>query len=1019
MEGQLGERGRDVVRGEYALTVGTTTTTTTTTERCVPWWADTATIRSLLFSSLNVSSSVRVLAATPTDLHVELRTTGEVSASTTGACASIETTGRWSDASNWDLGRAPVAGDDVYMAVDSSTIEVDEFASTRHVFLSAGVISLATTTCPDGWTPILDSCARAFVAETKTWSEAACGDGAHLALIGSAETNAVAASLCATNNNSLSSRCWIGLRDKEEGRQTPAAQVGGPSYDDGVFGWVDPEASLDGDARYRAWGYGEPLQQLHESCVAVDAADGAWKALPCASELPFVCTRRGTTTRRVLECDRFFWSGGVLEGAGTLSGLVVRVSSRVLARGGVAVVAESELDIRSGATVVAGVGGAAMEAEASLYVSDATLDASIAPGTLGVSAAGSFEGSRVYVGWKIVVAGPGVTLSVNGPTTLAGGGSLAGAVVSLSSAAANLALRGVALSRPAVDLISLEADGEVVREDVAYAALPYGVRKSLLEEDRAYYALSAAEDKGDFALAAGAYSLVVEGETRTACVPWHAPASQLEEILNAVGVSGVSVARRGDGSRRWRYGYAYEISYENADEETASLTACASCCEDALTPRAETPTGTCRFGEAAVATQQPARLCVANIDVSVDRTAAGDASISCCCSGSFVEVVGTVFSRLPSTLPCPLNVLGGGGEAVVADAMLSSLSIAEGGTLRVVDRAVVAGKMVLAGNLQAAAATRTKTFVLVVRSNLEWTGGRIRGAANATIKTLDIPGGRVALAATRLAVTDGGTWTSGRLDAFDGATIVVVGTLELSSFEIRTGFAAGIIIEVGGHLVAAADSLIEPPVRNNGTLRVVSSVASQSGDGNGILDLEGTLFLRSGVLDLGAQRVRGGGLLHVKDGLLVLPEYRVASRLVVSGGSALVRGANATFSREVVVLTDGSLDFLSSLVAFRGPLALDGGALRFYSPATVLVEGFFNFSGGTLEGNVDVHLVSDSSLREGRLRDKACLINHANAKLASNLLLRSNAARPPPRFRRALRAPPGPRASMVARPPRI
>ena len=119
--------------------------------------------------------------------------------------------------------------------------------------------------------------------------------------------------------------------------------------------------------------------------------------------------------------------------------------------------------------------------------------------------------------------------------------------------------------------------------------------------------------------------------------------------------------------------------------------------------------------------------------------------------------------------------------------------------------------------------------------------------------------------------------------------------------------------------------------------------------------------------------------------------------VLVEGGHALYRGRALVFEGAVAV-SNGTLGLKASScnVTFRHTLAVSGGKVAFpvrdshdlvhrhhthtarrnADRGEARVEGRFNLTGGSIEGNANVHLLARSDIRRGELRHDAFLINH-------------------------------------------
>lgn len=887
---------------------------------------------------------------------------------TLGGCDPIVTRGLWSDASQWDG-----VGDQAVIDVDNTIVVLDVDVALTSLTLAAGTLQLAHSQCDD-WFPVsFKVCAKAF-NHSVSWEQAPC----RLAHVDSDDVNARVADLCA---HVADRDCWIGLRSYDY--DTPEAQL--PHEDSVGFAWF---ATND---TYRSWARLEPREFAdcavitHRAYDPESAGFATWRARDCRSELPYVCTRRGDTTPFQLNATTFDWTGGSLDGAGTLQAGVSRLSSsRLDMSGGATLLVTSELT--AGSHVVGRGGFISTAPGATVYVDGDGLSGFgvltiVQDSTLRLRASGT------VLSWRAELAND-ATLVVDADASLTGGASLVGDI-SLS-ATLTVANKSVAFRSPAVDVLAVTADAPVVREDVTYESSFFVEPPA---SSRAYYHL--VDDT--FGAALGVYSLTFNGET-TSCLPHHASAFQVETALEALDsvrdLGGVTVTRRGDGSRRWNFGYSYAITYDTAEATSvATLSACVDCCYDALVHRDATPTGTCRHGEAQNTAQ--GGLCVAKLEAQIGRRGGRDATVTAADSACVLGAT-SGWHRFSGVLPCELRVDGNSSKVDVASAAASfsgGITIANG-ALRVSGaglhgddtNALIYASFDAYGRASldpppftstASALTMTGGMLafggadgasLDVTGDFDWSGGTIAGPGHLVVSgRVYITGNCELQSSAILEAAFGGTWENSALVVGTGASIWITGTptLALEDFAIlvpqrpqldvpfeRQDAGAGWYanpacrnrcnVNSTMHVASSAfvrvrngDALIQAPVRLAGRIRVDdgrSLTLDDGADGNGRFDLRDAsrLVLRDGTLNLEtlfADVFSGDAHLLVRDrGRLYLPEDNTLEpHLVVKGGTAIERGQRLTFEKSVEV-SNGSLAFaaVATNATFAAALTLSG-----------------------------------------------------------------------------------------------
>lgn len=1020
---------RDVWSGEYGLSFGESTA-------CVGWATTDVSLRHTLQALLAVSTSLgaesHALSSLRTDgkgwFQVVLRFESVAAAaalSITDAgdgdeCAPLETIGSWSDPNQWDSGTVPGSGDDVFVSIQNSIVFVDSNAQVRNIFLSDGSILLAQTECPNGWTPTASrsGCAKLETSPPMSWldAEAACqaagddsssllGSRAHLALVGSVETNRLLEMLCHTgrtnNTENTLDMCWIGISDSaptvahDKAIELPAHGLSllasdALSRNEASFRWID-DVAVDGDARYRRWGRHEPRRDARSAvgnCGAM-TQNHNWRAIDCNRRLPYLCTRRGKTSPRQLRASRLFWSGGSLRGAGELESQYVGVSSVCWIEGAANLVVKSEIHLSSHARLIVNdVGFVTVVASASngVYIEGNARFAkrhNTSAGLLTVRSRLRSHTAKGIIEWRLWVE-PGAAVEVNADLEVTGGGSMAGAALLLASSAhLILAQHPMQLRRPIVDSLVLSANAPIVREDITYPQrqVRYGlvvIGKTPLTSSTPYYLLDSAADKGPtVGRAAGVYSLVMSGE-QTECLAWHASATAVEEALEALpsirALGGVDVVRRGDSSRRWHFGFEYEIAYDAAESTTVGTLSIEQCAASPLIRRAQSPTGTCHKGEPAVTADEVERLCIADIDISIDRRDGGDASTSTPCSISSTSgrhlhfggdkcdlTVSSSIVEVASALPkfgvtrIARGQLRIAGPGLVGD---DANQLRDDATRALLSQDLRPSVRASLGSLELARGgiLRVSYGSATVEGQWAWTGGTVEGPG----ELLAVGGLHIAademvhLSEVRLIVQGtSSSWADSQLQLEHGASIIIRNAVvDLANVEIlvqqfgklgndiqASGWyrkyidtATRVVVGEDGVLNAVFGTLlVDAPVRNLGNVRVKATFSLGSGgDGYGEWSGDGSIVLRDGNFDMQIASTLAVGQIRVLGGVLKLPDI-VFPRLIASNGTVLLRGQSLLFADSVTILADASLTFAANAanVTFEGPLSLAGGRVDF------------------------------------------------------------------------------------------
>lgn len=1019
---------RDVWSGEYGLSFGESTA-------CVGWATTDVSLRhtlqALLAASTLLGTESHSLSASRTHgkgwFEVVLRFDSAAAAGALtitdagdgGECAPLETIGSWSDPIQWDSGSIPGSGDDVYLSIQNSIVFVDSNVQVRNVFLSDGSILLAETECPDGWTPTASrsTCAK-FETSRKSWhdAEAACqaaGDDsssspasrAHLALVGSVETNRLSGMLChtgrANDTDHTSDLCWIGISDSaptyslDKAMELPAHELSllasdALSRNEASFSWVD-DGAVDGDARYRQWGRHEPRRDARSAtgnCGAM-TQNHRWKAIDCNRRLPYLCTRRGTTSSRQLRASRLFWSGGSLRGAGELESQYVDVSSECCIEGAATLVVRSEIHLLSDARLVVNdVGFVTVVATASNGVSiegDARFARrhNASAGLLTVQSRVRSHTAKGIIEWRLWVE-PGAVAEINTDLAVTGGGSMAGAALWLE-ASAHLILeqQPMELRRPTVDSLVLSANAPIWREDVRYPQreIRFGLfffGNTPITSSIPYYRLDSAADKGPtVGEAAGVYSLVMSGE-QTECLAWHASATAVEEALEALNsiraLGGVDVVRRGDSSRRWHFGFEYEIAYDAAESTTVGTLSIERCAASPLIRRAQSPTGMCHNGEPAVATDEDEPLCIADIDISIDRTDGGETITSTPCSisstsgrhlhfggGTCDLTVSSSIVEVASALPKFGATRIARGELQIAGPGLlgdDANRLRDDATRALLSQELPPSLRASFGSLELTRGgiLRVSYGLATVEGQWTWTGGAVEGPGELlAVGGLHIAADeRVHLSEVRLVVQGtSSSWSNSQLQLKHGASIAIRDAgVDLTDFEIIVQQLGNLGNDIGAsgwyrryieaetRVVVGEDgalnavfgtSFVDAPIRNLGDVLIEATLSLGSGgDGYGVWSGDGSIVLLDGNFDLQIASTLAVGKIEVLGGELKLPDI-VHPRLSASRGIVLLRGRSLLFTGSVTILADASLAFAANAanVTFEGPLSLAGGRIDF------------------------------------------------------------------------------------------
>ncbi|KAJ1455817.1 hypothetical protein M885DRAFT_519171 [Pelagophyceae sp. CCMP2097] len=800
----------------------------------------------------------------------------------------------WSTPSHWSLGRAPTSSDAV--VVNAGEVWLDTSADVASLTLRGGSLRLATTECPTGWFAAedLETCVRAF-SGAKGWFEAeeACVEEAgsnnepvrgHLALVGSETTNRAVSFACAAATQAVALRlegqdglaeasgeeyapgafpCWIGLSDGEDTpqgkpwEQSDALDLANAAGDDGSFGFVDSGA-VNGDLLFRAWARREPRFESKSNCAAIKhrAHDpnsmprARWRSADCASPLPYVCTRRGTTTPFDLRVSGTFAIGNAkVYGRG-------RVQTKTLTfSGGGGLKGGADVLVASNAAFTGTASSAPFEGaeDASITLGAGVFfdlgKALLTGGGARLKGAGSLSLAGAVIGWSVDVSG-----SIAGSSgTLNGGGDLSHAVLTCTTL--ELGAKSTTMRSRTTLQLRLTADAPIVREDVVYpkensavagaafldsTGLPltvpagdeplegpnyFGAFDDVLNKGKAAYTLDAG---GGLLLneAVGVYKVTVTGSVTetTSCLPWHASAAEMQDALNALpSVSSyqrTTVYRRGNGAAKWSFGYGYEVTFDSLagdaplNFQVACLGAACGDCPDALVRRASTPTGACQHGVSKFAKAPSSALCVASLSASWQTVVTGAES-----SISSTVTIASGFHHVAGTFPT-LVVDGPTARAHASASAFSATSVTvKSGTFAI-------GASGLRGD-DACDLLYAGPDVDAWRWALSTEKWKSPGFTDATILTLNVAGGEIRLCAqsgdlrrfktpASVLAVSGFAWTGGslrgnaRLDVSGPASVAIVGPeascrdgfhLKLRSFADswsggNAAFADGAFVEV-------------------------------------------------------------------------------------------------------------------------------------------------------------------------------------------------------------------------------
>lgn len=207
------------------------------------------------------------------------------------------------------------------------------------------------------------------------------------------------------------------------------------------------------------------------------------------------------------------------------------------------------------------------------------------------------------------------------------------------------------------------------RLESAHGALDDGILR-----ERSAYVI----DRGGGALlgaAVGSYRLEMDGD-ETVCIPWHASAREVQDAVAALpaaaDVGGPTVAKRGDGARRWRFGFRYEVAWDRAEAAVVPaltlgcLGSADGCgCADAVSRQRLKPTGWCETGVAQTAVATDGRLCLTDVAVEVDRVVVGGETAFTDFGTASLEIR-KGWHTLPATMVPPLRITGPHARAVIA-----------------------------------------------------------------------------------------------------------------------------------------------------------------------------------------------------------------------------------------------------------------------------------------------------------------------------------------------------------------
>ena len=830
-----------------------------------------------------------------------------------------------------------------------------------------------------------------------------------------------------------------------------------------------PAASDDSGAHgslYRSWARHEPRYQLADTCAATlhrgyDPASQArarWTSATCESPKPYVCTRRGTTEKHTLTVAQLtLIDGGTLRGGG-----LIRPTSIVSNEDGV--LDGAGLEASSLTTDLTGRHGAWLDIAGTFTLSGRLLGhgAFIMGDTLALSGgrcdwpvhATRVEGSGLIGGGgdlsrgtldstMITVDGHSLTLrtppidvlrlKADAPVIREDFEYAKEKVVTVMertwrdwpSSAVRAAgfnhLHFRAYENEHYEAGYVRGIGSYGDFNTNYGAYQRGERDGLkgkLESalgdkddlmvlERSAFVLDG-RGNGRLGPAQGSYRLSV-GSEQTECIPWHASAKELSDAINALpsisGIGGATVDKRGDGSRRWGFGFHYEIAYDSAETDTVpplifdcegsafagTLSAATGndCgCVDNVARARTKPSGTCSYSEAPTSASDtqghflvaqhaskhgdPGDYCLSRVFGSVDRVVGGgEATVT----GSILEFR-KGWHRVSATIPATIRVSGHHArvDVAAAAAVYGGVDVSAG-TLTFAGpgyRGDDAAALLFAANdreWRAALALREgPSFYHEVTNGATLAGGEIRLASERLIDSYSrgAPPSSVTFKDTLSWTGNGGIRGNGRLvvegactmntcvnhtkcnrtlfpaHVRDGARVVLNGVSTFTGGDIVTGEGAGLDVASTLTLSGSANVLASPiPERTPGR---------QEDPLN-----ERGWYSNPGCGDACARPP----LVKIEVGatLAALANHTVEATLFARGTLAVARGAavtlgdggggDGTFDIAAggrVSQRNGLLDLERVSLRGEGELGITGG--RLFLPGPTRIEPSLNVAGG-------------------------------------------------------------------------
>jgi len=509
-------------------------------------------------------------------------------------CAPLETVGLWSDAKNWEGGAVPTSRDDVYFPPHSGIVVLNSDEEVNSIEMDGGLLIAHETGCPHGWSVSPDGsklgkCYKLMEdALPYLESDAVCrglGDGfgslgTSLVQIEDHNELDVVKSICRgqSGSSAFTEGCWIGLQD---------------AFGTGYYNWRDPASMLD--LSFRDWRRGSDRADrnaLDEPGAFIDNGDncvhivpwqedplileqGSFEEVSCFEESKaYVCQMLVTPRRYSLRLrNKSYLNGGGLRGGHlvvknsfdvseffveetahiTVSGESSTIKHLVLCDG-------SELDLHTNINITEEtfIGETSLHGLqpivfiASGYAINTSTKCSFCDRSYNVTinAKLNTEDSTIYVD-------DGVDL------ILQQGGLISSAKVDVQSLA-RLILDGYAMRLATYDAfeLSLSHRGDVVGEYL----------NSVQQEE--IYDDDSPEDpilRGVYRIGVYYSSSTVSDGDISACIPYHASASEVRSILDSLPLvqelGGVTVRRYGEADDRFHYGYDYRIELDAPNGE--------------------------------------------------------------------------------------------------------------------------------------------------------------------------------------------------------------------------------------------------------------------------------------------------------------------------------------------------------------------------------------------------------------------------------------------------------------------